>query len=255
MDASLLAILRRRRAGGDPYAAFDQYVAVSSAADYTTATGVNRWINRAEPGATYDWVQSVAGNQPNPAGDGLTFDNSDDYMRCPQILADIQTYIAGSQNPNILIMHRVTLTDGDGSPPGFLTTSGYWAAAPLAGGNGFLRSVMLANGRLRRTLQNTAGTNLVGFDLILPAGDLGPGTYTIAEHFHDALLDTYYDGALADSRAFDFSPVWAANNPFSSANFTLGCRLTTDSTISDPLSGTVHAFAYINNPTTVPVFP
>jgi hypothetical protein len=249
-----MATRRRRRAGGDPYAAFDQYVAVSSAADYTTATGVNRWINRASSGATYDFVQTVAGSQPAAAGDGLTFDNSDDYMRASQIAADLQAYIAGSQHPNMLFMHRVTYTDGDGTPPGFLTDSTMWGANALSG-SGFIVSQLVTTGRLRRRLRDTTNTTLVTFDLVLPPGDLGPGTYTIAEHFHDGLLDTYYAGALCDSRAFSFAPLWTSNNPFASANFIIGAAVANDTTASGGLSGTMHSFAYVNNPASVPVFP
>lgn len=255
MEGILLHRIRRRSGGAsDPYADFDSYVAVSSAADYTTATGVDRWINRAAPGSTYDWVQSTGANQPAPAVDGLDFDNTDDYLRCPQIVADLQTYIAASEHPNLLFMHEVTLTDGDGSPPGFLTTSTYWTCAPLTG-NGYLRSIMLTTGRLRRSLRGSNNVDVVTFDLVLPPGDLGPGTYIIAEHFHDGDLDTYYDGALADSRAFDFTPLFTANNPFASANCTMGVRLTTDTTVNDPLSGRVNAFAYKNGAASVPVFP
>jgi hypothetical protein len=241
-------------ASGGPYAAFDQYVAVSSAADYEVVTGASRWINRAPGGASYDWVQTSAANQPTPAVDGLDFDNSNDYMRCAQIAVDLQAYIALSQHPNILIMHRVTLTDGDGSPPGFLTTSSYWSCAPTSG-NGYLRSLMLTTGRLRRQLVGNDNASKASVDLVLPPGDLGPGTYTMAEHFHDGSLDTYFDGALADTSAFDFTPIFGGLNPFATANCTMGARLTSDVTANDPLSGRVLNFAYKKGAAAVPVFP
>lgn len=249
-----LGISRAGGGAGGPYAAFDQYVAVSSAADYTIATGVNRWINRAPGGATYDWLQATAGNQPTAAVDGLDFDNTDDYMRCAKIATDLQAYIALSQHPNLLIMHQVTLTDGGADPPKFVSDHTYWSCAPLAG-SGFLWSQMLGTGRFRRSLRNTLNATVVTDDLILPPGDVGPGTYTIAEHFHDAVLDTYYAGALASTVAFDFTPLFTANNPFGSANFTMGVRLVTDSTVSSPLSGRVKAFAYKRGAASVPVFP
>ena len=238
----------------DPYVDFTSYVGVASAADYTTDTNVNKWINRASSGTTYDWVQTVGVSQPTAASDGLTFDNTNDYLRCTQIVTDLQEYIAASAHPNIMFMHRVTLTDGDGLPPGFLSAGTYWSAAPNSG-NGYLIAEMQTTGRYRRTLRNTLNVNVVSFDLVLPPGELGPGTYTIVDHFHDGLLDTYYAGALCDSRSFDFTPLFTANNPFATANFTMGARLTNNTTTNSQLSGTVHEFAYVKDATVTPVFP
>lgn len=243
--------LTRQKTGGavDPYAEFDAYLAVSSAADYETATGVSRWINRTG-NTDYDAVQATAASQPTPAADGLDWDNSNDYMRISQIATDLQAYIAASEHPNFAIAMSVTFTDGDGSPPGFLTDHILFACAPLTG-NGYLQCQILTSGSVRIECRNALNADTTSDVNLTLDGGFAPGTYEIGLHFHDAVVDTLLNGSLASSNAFTFANLFSANNPFASANCTIGARISNNTTPTGVFSGRYNAFAYKNNPSGV----
>jgi hypothetical protein len=144
-------------------------------------------------------------------------------------------------------MHRVTLDA--------ISNATVWSIRNT-GGNGYVVGQVTTGGKFRKQLRNSAGSTLHTVDTAYPGGDLVAGTYTFADHFHDGVVDSYFAGSLVTSGvAFDFSPLWTTNNPFVSANMTIGAQLALDVTPSVLFDGTIHAFAYVNAPTTVPVFP
>ena len=207
---------------------------------------MSRWISRTG-NTDYDAVQSVGASQPAAAANGLDWDNSNDYMRISQIAADLQAYIAASEDPNFAIAVSVTFTDGDGTPPGFNTDHILFAVAPLSG-NGYLQCQILTSGSVRIECRDSTGADTTPDVNLTLDGGFAPGTYEIGLHFHDGVVDTLLNGSLASSNAFDFSALFSANNPFASANCTIGARISNDVTTTGVFSGRYNAFAYKNNP-------